>query len=178
VSLELAERLVKGVNQFNLETRKSQAAAERQFVEAQAAAAEVALREAEDRLQNFLQRNRETGGSPQLVFERDRLQRDVNLRQQLYSTLLQSREEAKIREVRDTPVITVIEPPRLPIVGESRKTIQKFLMGAFAGAVIGIFTALLAHGLSRARLIPSEEARQFFRLLEEATPRFMRRVER
>ena len=178
VSLALAEELVNGVNQFNLETRKSQAAAERQFVEQQAGAAELALRNAEDRLQSFLQRNRETGGSPQLVFERDRLQRDVNLRQQLYSTLLQSREEAKIREVRDTPVITVIEPPRLPVVGESRKTIQKSMLGAVAGAVIGVFTALFASGLSRARRTPSEEARQFFRLLEEATPRFMRRAGR
>src|SRR5438445_8264651 len=76
VSLALAERLVRGVNQFNVETRKSQAAAERQFVEAQAGEAERALREAEDRLQGFLQQNRVIS-SPELGFERDRLQRQV-----------------------------------------------------------------------------------------------------
>ena len=45
VSLTLAERLLRAVNQFNLETRKSQAAAERQFVEGQAAEAERLLRD-------------------------------------------------------------------------------------------------------------------------------------
>ena len=57
VSVALAEQLVRGVKRFNLETRKSQAA-ERQFVEVQAAEGERALRGAEDRLQVFLQRNR------------------------------------------------------------------------------------------------------------------------
>src|SRR5438067_2285669 len=74
VSLALAEKLIRGVGTFNVERRRSQAAAERQFVDAQAAESERALRDAENALQSFLQRNREYGGSPQLPFERDRLQ--------------------------------------------------------------------------------------------------------
>src|SRR2546426_756151 len=54
VSLAIANRLVSGVQRFNVETRKSQAGAERQFVEARAEEAQRALREAEDRLQVFL----------------------------------------------------------------------------------------------------------------------------
>src|SRR5256712_11842870 len=98
VSLALAERLVRGVNQFNVETRKSQAAAERQFVEAQAGEAERALREAEDRLQGFLQQNRVIS-SPELGFERDRLQRQVALRQQGYTALLPDWPVAEITQV-------------------------------------------------------------------------------
>jgi uncharacterized protein involved in exopolysaccharide biosynthesis len=137
VSLALTERLVRGVNRFNLETRKSQAAAERQFVEARAAEAEVALREAEDRLQVFLQRNRTFASSPELGFDRDRLQREVALRQQAYTTLLQSQEEARIREVRDMPVITMLEDPRLPIDPEPRKSAQKGVLGGLVGLMLG-----------------------------------------
>jgi uncharacterized protein involved in exopolysaccharide biosynthesis len=174
VSLELSKRLLKALNEFNFERRKSQASAERQFVEAQAAEAERALREAEDRLQYFLQTNRAIG-APQLSFERDRLQREVNLRQQVYTSLLQSREEAKIKEVRDTPVITVLEDPKLPVVGQPRKSVQKAIYGGLLGAILGVLLALLSHGLAGAKRAENAEAREFFHLVKEATPRFLRR---
>jgi uncharacterized protein involved in exopolysaccharide biosynthesis len=176
VSHALANRLVSGVNQFNVETRKSQAAAERQFVEAQAAEAERALRVAEDRLQSFLQRNREIAGSPVLAAERDRLQRDVTLRQELHTSWLKSREEARIREVRDTPVITVFEEPQLPTASEPRNSVQKGIMGGIAGGILGGLIALLAHGMAGARRAPREDARELFQLMEEAKPRFLRKV--
>jgi len=174
VSLALAARLVRGVNQFNVETRKSQAAAERQFVEGRAGEAERALREAEDRLQSFLQRNRITG-SPELEFARDRLQREVSLRQQTYTSLLQSREEARIREVRDTPVITVLEEPRLPVLPEARRVLLKGTMGGMAGGMLGVLIAFLAQGVAGARRQPSADAREFLQLVGESTPRFLRR---
>ncbi len=154
VSLTLAEDLLRAVNQFD---------------------AERLLRAAEDRLQVFLQRNRAFAGSPELNFEHDRLQREVALRQQVYTSLLQSREEARMREVRDTPVITVLENPRLPVVGESRRSIAKSVLGGFAGSMLGIIIALLAHGASRARQETSGAARDFFRLLDEVTPGWLKR---
>lgn len=176
VSLALAERLVRGVNQFNRETRKSQAGAERQFVEAQAREAERALRESEDRLQLFLQRNRSIAGSPDLEFQRDRLQREVALRQQVYTSLLESREEARMSEVRDTPVITVLANPRLPVVGEARKSVMKGMAGGIAGGMFGVLVAFLVQAMAGARRQRSEEAREFFQLVEDATPRFLRRA--
>lgn len=175
VSLTLAEKLVRGVNQFNLEKRKSQATAERLFVEAQAVEAERSLRESEDQLQLFLQRNRSITGSPDLEFQRDRLQREVALRQQVYTSLMQNREEARIREVRDTPVITVLENPRLPVVGEARHSVGKGLMGGLVGGIFGILVVFIIRGVAGARRQPSEEAREFFQLVAEATPQFLKR---
>jgi len=177
VSLALASGLVRGVNQFILETRRSQAREERIFVEARTGEAERSLREAEDQLQQFLQRNR-TISSPELGFERDRMQRLVALRQQVYTTLLQNREDARIREVRDTPVITLIESPRLPVVGESRNVVKKVLIGGFAGCMLGAFVAFLLQAVASARRAPTEETREFFQLVEAATPRYLRRAGR
>ncbi|HUQ48640.1 MAG TPA: hypothetical protein VM053_10400 [Gemmatimonadaceae bacterium] len=176
VSYAVATRLVRGVNQFNLESRKTQAGAERQFVEGQALDAERALRESENRLQQFFQRNR--GGvssSPELAMEKDRLQRDVTLRQQSYTMLSQSREEAKISEVRNTPLITIIEQPQLPVLPEPRRSVTKALIGGVAGGILGVIIAFLAQGVSGARTGSTEEAREFFELVDEATPRFLRR---
>lgn len=175
VSFAVAERLVSGVNTFNLQTRKSQAAAERVFAETQAGEAEAALRAAEDRLQFFLQHNRSIAGSQELSFALDRLRRDVTLRQQVYSALVQNREEAKLREVRDTPVITVLEKPRLAIRGEARKSLQKAAVGTVAGAIFGMLIAFLSDGIAAARRAKTKDAREFFSLLEDATPRFLKR---
>lgn len=176
VSFAVATRLVQGVNRFNLESRKTQAGAERQFVEGQALNAERALRDAEDRLRLFYQGNRGgVSGSPELALEKDRLQRDVTLRQQSYTMLTQSREEAKISEVRNTPVITIIEQPQIPVLAEPRHSVTKALLGGIAGAVFGVIIAFLAQGVSGARTASTEEAREFFELVNEATPRFLRR---
>jgi uncharacterized protein involved in exopolysaccharide biosynthesis len=176
VSFAVATRLVEGVNQFNLESRKTQAGAERRFVEGQALDAERALREAEERLQQFHKRNRGgVFGSPDLALEKDRLERELTLRQQSYTSLTQSREEAKISEVRNTPVITILEQPQLPVLAEPRHSVTKALLGGIAGAIIGVIIAFLAHGVSGARTAPTQEAREFFELLDEATPRFRRR---
>jgi uncharacterized protein involved in exopolysaccharide biosynthesis len=174
VSVWLAEQLVEGVDEFNLKSRKSQAAEERRFVEEQAVEAERTLRAAEDRLQAFLQQNRSLG-SPELVIERDRLGRDVSLRQQVYTSLLQNREEARIREVRDTPVITVLETPRLPVVGEPRGSVRKALLGGLAGGILGMLIAFLVHGVAGARRASSDDAREFFGLVSDLTPKFLRK---
>jgi uncharacterized protein involved in exopolysaccharide biosynthesis len=174
VSEALANRLVRGVNDFILQTRKSQAAAERRFVEGQAADAERALRSAENELQSLLERNRVIAGSSSLTLERDRLQREVTRREQVYSSLLQSREEAKIREVRDTPVITILESPQRPVTGESRKTALKAIVAALAGGMIGVLIAILSLAVAGARSVRDADAREFFDQLDAVTPRFLR----
>jgi len=175
VSLALANRLVGGVNEFNVSTRRAQAALERQFVEGQVREAEGALGTAEARLAEFLQRNRVTAGSPNLAFEQARLERAVELRQQLHNTWLTSREEARIREVRDIPVITVLEKPHLPFVGEPRKSVQKAVVGGLVWGAIGMLIAFLWHGIVTARRAKSQEAGEFFRLIDDATPRFIKK---
>ena len=175
VSFWVAERLVRGVNLFNVDSRKSQAKAERMFVESQTAEAEHALRDAEDRLQTFLQQNRAMSNSPQLEFERDRLQRAMQLRQSIYSTLEQDREEARIREVRDIPVITVLDEPRLPVVAEPRRALLKGIAGGAVGTILGILIAFLGNAMKILRRDRSAAAAEFFRLAFEALPAFIRR---
>ena len=174
VSLAIADRLVQGVSEFNLKTRKSQASEERQFVERQAQDAERALRAAEDRLKEFLVGNRSISNSPELNFQRERLQREVDLRQEVYASLVQSREEAKIREVRDTPVLTVIESPRLPTLPEPRNRVVKVLMGGLVGAVLGLFLAFLHQAFAVARSDRKDDAHEFFALVDDATPSFLK----
>lgn len=116
LSIHIVHALLDRLNEFNTGTRQRQATLERTFVEARHASATDTLRGAEDQLARFLQTNRSFQGSPLLMFEHDRLQREVALRQQVVTVLAQSLEEVRAREIRDTPVVTVIQPPYLPAV--------------------------------------------------------------
>lgn len=147
LSQEIAGRIVDLVNRFNLETRQSQAGAERRFIEERMAETHRELRSAEDTLQRFLQDNRAFENSPELAFQQDRLQREVNMRQQMYTTLTQSYEQARIDEVRNTPVITVIESAETPVKPDSRHGFRNIILGLVFGTFLGVLLAFTMEGL-------------------------------
>jgi len=141
LALAIAQRALECVNTFNLQSRQSQASAQRVFIESRVVSAAQELREAEDRLQDFLQRNRDFSGAPQLAFQHDRLQRDVTMRQEVYTNLMQALEQSKIEEVRNTPVITMVEQPILPAEPDSRYIVLKVLLALTLGGLIGVGAA-------------------------------------
>ncbi len=121
----LATRILAQIDTFNLVTRQTRAHLERGFTETRVQSALGDLRGAEDRLTGFLRSNRDYRNAPELLFQHDRLERDVTLRQQVYTELVQSLERSRIEEVRDTPVITVVDPPLLPARPDSRRIVLK-----------------------------------------------------
>ena len=167
VSLAIVTDLVNGVNEYNQRTRQSQAAAERKFVEGRLEVASGELRAAEDRLEGFLRTNRQFASSPELTFQRDRLQRDVSLQQQVFTSLTQSYEEVRIREVRDTPVITMFETPAVRAQPESRGRVSGVLLGLMLGAFLGIIVAFTRGMAARRRDIGDAEANEFVGALGE-----------
>lgn len=151
LSYAIARRMVELVNEFNLERRQSRAAAERQFLEERLAEAQDSLLAAENRLEAFLQGNRQWEGSAELRFRHDRLQRQVDRGQQLVTSLDQAYEEARVSEVRNTPVITVVEPPAEPLEPEPRGLVLKTLLGLVLGGMLGIFMAFGREMMARER---------------------------
>lgn len=142
LSYAIAERLLERLNHFNLVTRQSQARAEREFTEARLADAKDSLRASEDRLQRFLQSNRDVDRSPALRFESERLEREVRLQEQIVSTLAQQYEENRIREVRDTPVITVFEAPVVAVRADPGLRAVILVLGVAAGFFAGVLVVL------------------------------------
>jgi len=151
ISYQIAAALLQQVQDFDLETRRTQAQAEREFLEGRVAAARKDLRSAEGDLQTFLQNNRQFANSPELVFQHDRLQRQVTMRQDLYTSLSQSYEQARIQEVQNTPVITILERPIVPPLREPRRTVLKTLLGLILGAMIGVGVVVARHAFDDQR---------------------------
>lgn len=176
LALQLNRRLLELLAQFDVERRQSQAAAERRFVEGRFREAQQALQRAEDQLASFLERNRRYQDSPQLTFQAARLQRQVDLQQQVYSSLAQAYERARIDEVRNTPVLTVVDSPdALPA---RRGLVRKALVGLFLGGAFGLVLALAREYWAREQERHPEEVWRFRSRLEEIRSIFLRPLRR
>jgi uncharacterized protein involved in exopolysaccharide biosynthesis len=112
--------------------------------------AQQALSIAEDALLAFLVQNRRYQDSPQLSFEYNRLQRRVEQQQQLYTSILTAYEQARIEEVRNTPVITVLDSPE-GTARRSGSTILNVVLGIVLGFVAAVIIAMAMEFVSNLR---------------------------
>lgn len=161
VSLSIVSRAVEEVNKFNVQTKQGQASAERKFTEARVRLAGAELRTAEDRLVRFLESNRQLSSSPELSFQRDRLQSAVLLHQQVFNSLTQSFGEVRIREVRDTPVITMVDTPAVSVTPEPRGRVTRVLLGLIAGMILGGGIAVVSDVLARRLAVGDSQSKAF-----------------
>ena len=160
----ITSRYLELLVEFNMMVRQSQGAAQREFTGNRVAEVEVDLKRAEDSLQTFLQHNRDYRNSPELIFQSDRLRRDITMRQQVYTALMQSYEQAKIEEVRDTPVITIIATPEVPVRPDRRRIILKTILGLVLGGMLGVGLAFWREFVERTSGIEDTDLQEFVRL--------------
>lgn len=169
VSLAIVKSLLRGVDDYNQRTRQGQAAAEARFIEGRLEIAGRELHAAEDHLAGFLKTNRQIGSSPELTFERDRLQRDVDQKQGVVTSLTQAHEDAKIREVRDTPVTSVFEAPSVPALPEPRGRLKRVFIGFLLGGTAASLGTIGAAIVARRRREGNAEAEEFVDALRDTT---------
>jgi uncharacterized protein involved in exopolysaccharide biosynthesis len=158
---QIANRLLELVNEYNLKSRRSRALAEREFVTSQLRDAQSELDRAETALEEFLRQNRVFTSSPELVFQHARLSRVVQMRQDIVTSLMQSREQAGIDAVRETPAISVIEPADGAAMPKARGTIGRAILVGVAGVSAAILVAFLLEFVRRTRTDDRESYREF-----------------
>ena len=169
LAAEVAGQLLDALHEFNSRTRQSQASAERRFLELRLKEVGEELHILEEAMRQFFERNRVFANSPQLVFEADRLQRQVNLREEVYIEIALAYEQARIAEVRDTPVLTVIEEARAPASPDSARLFLKAGAGLTLGMLFGLFWGALRDFLSEVQRGGSTGSRKLRALLDESS---------
>ena len=176
VSYAIADAMVRNVDNFNRKTRQSQASSERRFLEQRIALSRAELNAAEDKLREFYIQNKVITGSYELQLQRDRLQRDVVLQQQVFTSLSQAYEDARIREVRDTPVITVIDAPTLPTMARPRGRLARGMAGLLVGALAGLLWVYLSLSFALKRKSGDPDATEFMSALGEFVGTLLRPI--
>lgn len=170
----VATRMLELLNQFNLERRQSQSHEQRRFTGDRLREAEQELRNAERAQLRFLQTNRQYQGSPLLEFQAAQLGRVVQLKQEVFLTLTKAHEEARIAEVRDTPVLTVVDPAVVPAIRTRPKRFLGTTIAFSVGALLGIALVYLNAFRTRIRRDSAPDYVDFQAALQEASGRARR----
>ncbi|HXG72786.1 MAG TPA: Wzz/FepE/Etk N-terminal domain-containing protein [Gemmatimonadaceae bacterium] len=160
IAQEILRRLLVQVSLFNEARRQQKAAAEREFTASQLAESDAQLRASERRMREFLELNREFR-APKLSLEQERLQRDVVMRQELYTATAQAYQQIKIEELRNAPIISIIEPPALPVVPNARGLAKATVLGALVGFMIGVLLAIVREYFLKTQIVRPDEGREF-----------------
>jgi len=126
------------LNRYNLSVRGSRAKEERVFTEGRLAEARDSLTAAEAALKAFYRKNRVFQDSPDLTFEERELKRRVDGQLELYTTLQRQVENARLDEVRDTPVLNLIERATRPVLKAWPLRGRLAVLFALIGSLIGV----------------------------------------
>jgi uncharacterized protein involved in exopolysaccharide biosynthesis len=119
-------------------------------------------------VQRFLQANRAFASDPQLQFEHDRLQRELLLRNAVYTTVRQSLEQARIEVSRDTPTITVVQQALPPLVANNKLLPIKILLGLILGSMFGLGFGIVREFMARGKREGGNAFEEFTMLREAA----------
>lgn len=141
IASEIAEVLIERINEHNSRIRVSKSRQNREFVEAQLAKAKADLTQATDELSRFSTRNRRLA-TPALEAERDRLERQVRVQEEVFITLTKQLELARIEEQESRPSIEVIQQPEPPLVRTSPRRTQTVVLATALGGFMACLWVL------------------------------------
>ncbi len=164
LSQRIATLMLERVAEFNLQIRQSSAAEEARFIRERLVVVDSAVDSAETRLQRWLENNRQFESSPSLTFEHQRLQEELSQARAVRTQLVQGLEQANIGRVRDTPVITVVDPPMLAVFPDGRGVTRRVAFAGMAGFILAMGLGLGLEGWRRAE---ASDDRAYHRFREQ-----------
>ena len=143
-----------------------------EFVEQRFGEAQEQLREAEKKLAQFTDRNKQIN-SAQLRTERDRLQRQVTFASDLYSQLQGQKTQAEIELQKSEPVVTVVEKPVPPIERSAPRRTFVVLISFIVGSIVGLFGAFIRWSINETRR-DVEGRKKINEVRKSITPKYFR----
>ncbi|MEO8620968.1 MAG: hypothetical protein ABI625_07875 [bacterium] len=148
LSMRLVTEIAKKLEAINQRARLLQNASEAEFIEKRLGDARAEVEIAENELRSFLARNR-SFTDPSIELDRQRIFRKVEVARGTQISLASAFDRARIESLRNTPTITMLEPPRAPLGPDARGLVTKSLFAAFATTVL-MLVLILIHELASA----------------------------
>lgn len=137
----MANRTVELVDAFNHEQRVTRARSRRVFVQGRLDSAKAQLQQEEEKQRYFYDQNRQWRSSPQLVFEEGRLRRNVEVATDLFLQLQRQFEAARLDEINDAAVITVVDPAHPPHKAQWPRYWLLLASALAVGTLVGLMLA-------------------------------------
>jgi len=138
IAYDMNRRVIGLLDDYILNTLKSQAKEKRLFIEERLDEVKEDLRRSENTLAAFRERNISTA-TPKLMLQEMRLTRKVTLNQEIYLQLQKQYELSRIEEKNNHPLIEIIKNPEIPISRSAPNRKMLAILGMFGGLFLGFF---------------------------------------
>jgi uncharacterized protein involved in exopolysaccharide biosynthesis len=166
----IAARVVDSASQIFVRTSKAQAQQLRIAQEGRVESARAELAQAEERLRQFRFGNRATPPFSAAAIDLQRLNRDIQMAEQVYTQAITDQQAAYARELEATPTV-VVQDPLAPILPKLRKRIPLKVAITFIVSFVLICLLVLLIDLTKRRLSRPDSESDRFRKAVATLPR-------
>ena len=139
---ELAELVLQELQLLNRYFKSQNVSEKIQFINQRIKSVDVELKKSELLLKVFNEKNRQIS-SPSLQLEQERLERDVEIQKNIFLTLKQQLELAKIEEVQESNVVQVLDRPQIPLNPSNKNLKITLILSTILGFGLGVFLAII-----------------------------------
>jgi uncharacterized protein involved in exopolysaccharide biosynthesis len=136
LSADILNNTTSELDRFIRTKRTTNASEERKWIEGRLVEVKGDLEKSERVLKEFRENNRRVIDSPQLLMEQERLIREVQINSTLYIELKKQYELAKIEEIKNIPIINVMDPAR-PAARKARPKRSAIVLTVFTLSFLG-----------------------------------------
>ena len=150
ISAAIVNNITSELDKFIRTKKTTSAGEERRWVEARLAEVKNDLEKSENALKGFREKNRRVIDSPELLLEQERMMREVQINTALYTELKKQYEVIKIEEIKNIPIITIMDPAYPPALKERphRSVIVMTVFFISIAAALGYVFAIERYGQS------------------------------
>jgi len=165
---ELTEVVIAELESLN-RFYKSQTVSEKiSFIETRISSVKNELQASEKSLKDFNERNRQIS-SPALQLDQERMQRDVEVQKEIYLTLKQQQELAKIEEIQKISIVQVLDKPQVPL-GPSNKNLKlSVIIAGILGVGLGILIGFIRSYADNSDMEERKKLRRIKHLFKKKT---------
>lgn len=169
LSARLNERFIEHLRTRIRELQTEKTRRNLRFVEERFEEVKQELDAAENRLVQFLERNKgvlAAGSKPQLESRRERLRREVGFKEQLYSQMQKQVTQTRLQLQKEQPVVTIAEKPAPPAEPSAPNRTLNVVLSLFLGGLFGVGATFFRSAIQDQE--DNEEAQEQIQEVQEA----------
>lgn len=141
LAADVANSITNELDLYTRTKRRTSVTAQREFIEQRLREVAQTLRVAEDSIKSFREKNRRIIDSPQLIIEQGRLERALQINSTVFVELKKQIEIAKIEEIKNIPIINILDEARVPVQKSSPNRRSVVSIAFFLSLVVALAVA-------------------------------------
>jgi len=143
LSADIVNYIAKKVSEYIQSQREQEKKKYTNFIENRVKEIKNKLIKAEDKLKEFVEKNRIISGNPKLKFKYDRLKREIDIQKEIYISLEKQSELAKIEEKKKDPIIRILDVGEIPVKKFKPQRLMILITAILIGLILGIINSFI-----------------------------------